>query len=95
LVAGSSHSVRVGYALGAGIEGAIDRHWTAKLEYLFLGFDPYSTNLGTATVTTTGAGILVSDNRFRLVPQTTATNTASVRTRFYDNLLRIGINYKL
>jgi outer membrane immunogenic protein len=91
---GSSRSVRLGYAVGGGIEGAIDRHWTVKGEYLFLGFDPFSTNLGSVTSTATGAGILVSDARFLLVPQTVSTASAVVRTRFYDNVFRVGANYK-
>ena len=94
LLGGSTRSTRLGYAVGGGVEGAIDRHWTIKGEYLFMAFDPYSTDLGGVTATTNGASILVSDGRFRLQQQTTATNTASVRTRFYDNLLRMGFNYK-
>ena len=79
---------------GGGIEWAFASNWSVKGEYLFMGFSPYSTNLGTVTTTATGTGILVSDARFLLVPTTTFTNTASVRTRFYDHLLRVGVNYR-
>ena len=93
LVTGSSRSTRLGYALGGGVEGALDRHWTVKLEYLFMGFDPYSTNLGASSRTVTGPGINFADRV--IVPSTTNVNAASVRTRFYDNVLRFGFNYKL
>lgn len=33
--AGSKDSVRFGYTVGAGLEYAIDRNWSAKVEYLF------------------------------------------------------------
>jgi outer membrane immunogenic protein len=39
---GSATDTRVGWTVGAGIEGMITRNWTAKLEYLYMdlgGFD--------------------------------------------------------
>src|SRR5436305_1382179 len=36
LTAGSVNTTRVGYAVGAGIEGKIDQHWSVRGQYLFV-----------------------------------------------------------
>ena len=33
---GSSSDIRVGWTVGAGVEGMITNNWTAKLEYLYM-----------------------------------------------------------
>ena len=91
--AGSARSTRVGYTAGAGVEGAIDKHWSIKGEYLFMAFDPYSTNLGSASRTVTGPTFTLADRV--ILPSTTNVNAASVRTRFYDHVLRLGVNFHL
>ena len=45
---GSNSDVRIGWTVGAGIEGMITRNWTAKLEYLYM--DLGSFNAGTYTL---------------------------------------------
>jgi outer membrane immunogenic protein len=40
--AGSSSDVRIGWTVGAGIEGVISGPWTAKLEYLYMDLGNYS-----------------------------------------------------
>lgn len=45
---GSNSDIRVGWTVGAGIEGMITQNWTAKLEYLYMdlrGFDGGSYSL--------------------------------------------------
>ena len=45
---GSSSQTRVGWTVGAGVEGAIGGNWTAKLEYLYM--DLGSTSFGPLTL---------------------------------------------
>ena len=39
---GSNSDIRVGWTVGAGIEGKITSNWSAKLEYLYMDFDSFS-----------------------------------------------------
>jgi outer membrane immunogenic protein len=40
-VTGSAADVRVGWTVGAGIEGMITQNWTAKLAYLYMDLGDY------------------------------------------------------
>jgi outer membrane immunogenic protein len=51
----STSSDRAGWTVGAGIEGAISRNWTAKVEYLYVDLGSFNCGLNC------GAG-LVNDN---------------------------------
>jgi outer membrane immunogenic protein len=73
----SGSSTRVGYTIGAGIEGAIGGNWTAKLEYLYIDLGTVSLRGITPILTTTPGTFL-------------ATNISS---RVTDNILRVGVNY--
>ena len=42
-VVGSSTETRVGWTVGAGVEGMITQNWTAKLEYLYMDLGSVST----------------------------------------------------
>jgi outer membrane immunogenic protein len=95
LLAGASRATRAGFAVGGGVEGLVDRHWSLKLEYLYMDLGSSSTNLGAVTTVAAFPQITVGDGRFFLVPATTTTGTASVRTRFTDQILRFGFNYHL
>jgi outer membrane immunogenic protein len=60
---GSNSDVRVGWTVGAGVEGKITNNWSAKLEYLYMDFDTF--RAGTFTLS---PGSLISanvDTRFR------------------------------
>jgi outer membrane immunogenic protein len=64
LTSGSVTNTRTqaGWTAGAGVEYAIDRNWTAKVEYLYV-------NLGTATCTTacaTPTSVALTDNLIRV-----------------------------
>ena len=72
--AGSTTDTRVGWTVGAGIEGMITQNWTAKLEYLYMDLGRFNT----ATFTL-APGSVVGVN---------------VSSKFTDNILRAGINYK-
>jgi outer membrane immunogenic protein len=54
--AGSNTETRVGWTVGAGVEGAIAGNWTAKLEYLYMDLGNYgSGTLSLAPAATIGA----------------------------------------
>ena len=65
-------STRVGWTVGAGIEGALGGNWTAKLEYLYIDLGTVSASFLTP-ITTTGGGLLgirysshITDNILRV-----------------------------
>jgi outer membrane immunogenic protein len=70
-------STRVGWTLGAGVEGRIAGNWTAKLEYLYM-------DLGT-----TNSGLIGTNIQ---VPVRTDAG-ASYSSHFTDNIVRVGVNY--
>lgn len=78
----SNSDTRVGYTVGAGIEGAIGGNWTAKLEYLYVDLGRTSGSFAT-TIPAFGGGISAS-----------GTLTSSYSSRITDNVLRVGVNYK-
>jgi outer membrane immunogenic protein len=55
----SNTDTRVGYTVGAGIEGAIGGNWTARLEYLYLDLGRTSGSFAT-TIAALGGGTLTS-----------------------------------
>jgi opacity protein-like surface antigen len=64
----SQSVIRPGWTAGAGIEYAIDRNWSAKLEYLHVGFNnaPYLNNLNPAVNgVNRGGGVPLSDELVR------------------------------
>jgi outer membrane immunogenic protein len=78
----SSNDTRVGWTVGAGIEGAIGGGWSAKLEYLYVDLGKTSGSFLT-TIPAFGAGTVAS-----------GTLTSSYSSRITDNILRVGVNYK-
>jgi len=83
-------STRAGWTVGAGAEAAIDRNWSVKLEYLYMDLGNVGSSGSSATtvvnqVNTPGQG-------FNTV--TTTTLTSAFRTKFTDNILRVGVNYR-
>ena len=65
-----NQQIRAMWTVGGGIETAVYRNWTAKLEYLY-----------SATGTTTANFNIMG------IPST-------VTTRFNDNVVRVGVNYR-
>jgi outer membrane immunogenic protein len=91
-------STRVGWAAGAGVENAITRNWSWKLEYLHMDLGNTTANVsgGLGTMPAPGGGPANcynggggACNFFR--------NGASgtVTSHFTDDILRVGVNYKL
>ena len=55
---GSNTETRVGWTVGAGVEGMITRNWTAKLEYLYMDLGRYDAGSFTlAPASTIGANV--------------------------------------
>jgi outer membrane immunogenic protein len=82
-------STRAGWTVGAGAEAAIDQHWSVKLEYLYMDLGNVGSGSTTATNVVTQVGVPV---RFTTV--TTTTLASAFSTRFTDNILRVGLNYR-
>jgi outer membrane immunogenic protein len=61
----STTDTRVGYTVGAGIEGAIGGNWTAKLEYLYVDLGRTSGSFAT-TIAALGGGTLTSNYSSRI-----------------------------
>ena len=71
-------STRVGWTVGAGVEGVVSGNWTAKIEYLYI-------DLG-------NVGIIYGANP---PGAARALLTSSYTSHITDNILRVGLNYKL
>ena len=80
---GTWSSTRVGWTVGAGAEAALGSNWSVKFEYLYMDLG----NVGGSSATNTtvaGAGAAA-----------TTTNLAYLfNTRFTDNIVRVGLNYR-
>jgi outer membrane immunogenic protein len=61
----SNTDTRVGYTVGAGIEGAVGGNWTAKLEYLYVDLGRTSGSFATA-IAALGGGTLTSNYSSRV-----------------------------
>jgi len=83
-------STRAGWTVGAGAEAAIDRNWSVKVEYLYMDLG----NIGSsgATSTTSTNALNTPSQGFNTV--TTTTLTSAFTTRFTDNIVRVGVNYR-
>jgi outer membrane immunogenic protein len=75
---GSVNDTRVGWTVGAGVEGAIgNSNWTAKLEYLYMDLGTTGGVFATA-IPALGGGTLVG----------------GYSSRITDNIVRVGLNYR-
>ena len=83
-------STRAGWTVGAGAEAAIDRNWSVKLEYLYMDLG----NIGSSGATATGVVNQANTPGQGFNTVTTTTLTSAFRTRFTDNILRVGLNYR-
>ena len=61
----ASSDTRVGYTVGAGVEGVIGGNWTAKLEYLWVDLGRTSGSFVTA-IPALGGGVLTSNYSSRI-----------------------------
>jgi len=85
---GTWSSTRAGWTVGAGAEAALGSNWSVKFEYLYMDLGHVGgSSANTTTVTSVGpvGGITT----------TTTTNLAYLfNSKFTDNIVRVGLNYK-
>jgi outer membrane immunogenic protein len=75
----SPRVLKTGWVAGGGAEYALDKHWSARAEYLFADFG-----------TVSNAGDVLTDVWNNTWPDTTFTHTATLKS----NIGRIAINYR-
>jgi outer membrane immunogenic protein len=85
------NSTRVGWVVGAGGEYRFSERWSVKLEYLYMDLGSTSSSV-TSSVTSPALIFTVGDRR--LIGVRTTTTTAGLNTRFTDNIVRAGLNYR-
>jgi outer membrane immunogenic protein len=83
-------STRAGWTVGAGTEVAIDRNWSVKLEYLYM--DLGNVGGGSSSATTVTNAPNTPGLAFNTV--TTTTLASTFHSRFTDNIVRVGVNYR-
>jgi outer membrane immunogenic protein len=83
-------STRAGWTVGAGAEIAIDHKWSVKFEYLYV--DLGHVGGGGAAATTVTDALSTPSLGFNTV--TTTTLASTFNSRFSDNILRVGLNYR-
>jgi outer membrane immunogenic protein len=87
-----SNPLKVGFAVGGGVEGALDNNWSAKLEALYVDLGTYDTGLASFTNTTVAFQIPA---RMELTQITTTTTTSdSFHSHVTDFIVRLGLNYR-
>ncbi|WP_094193695.1 outer membrane protein [Bradyrhizobium viridifuturi] len=85
---GATHT---GWTVGAGGEVALDSHWSIKAEYLYMDLGRFAGAPVSATTTVTNS-LPPPNSGFTTV--TTNFVNASFGTRFTDNIVRVGVNYR-
>ena len=79
---GSWSSVHAGWTVGAGAEAALGSNWSVKFEYLYMDLGSVGGSSSAATVTSLPNA------------RTTTTLATVFNTRFTDNIVRVGLNYR-
>ncbi len=83
----TNDQTKLGWTIGAGIEGAVFGAWSIKVEYLYV-------DLGSAQTTfTTLAGCYGSLAGGACTPSNPGTGT--ITGRVTDNIFRVGLNYRI
>lgn len=87
---GTWSQTKAGWTVGAGVEAALGSNWSVKFEYLYMDLG----NVGGSSANTSAATNLANTPNQGL-NTTTTTNLAYVfNTKFTDNIVRVGLNYK-
>jgi outer membrane immunogenic protein len=90
----SSNTTRAGFAVGGGVETALDNNWSAKFEALYVDLGSFDTAFGGVTNTTVTNALNTPQQGFNTVTTTTATTTGGFHTHVTDLILRVGLNYR-
>jgi outer membrane immunogenic protein len=90
----TSNPLKVGFAVGGGVEGALDNNWSAKLEALWVDLGSYDTAFNGVTNTTVTNALSTPQVGFNTVTTTTTTTSGSFHTHVTDLIVRVGLNYR-
>jgi len=90
----SSNTTRAGFAVGGGVEGALDNNWSAKLEALYVDIGGFDTAFAGVTNTTVTNALNTPQQGFNTLTTTTATTTGGFHTHVTDFIVRLGLNYR-
>jgi outer membrane immunogenic protein len=92
VTAWSANSTRWGWVVGGGAEAAIENtNWTIKGEFLHMDFGSVGSSMATGTTTTT----LLNFPAAGFSSVVAASTAASFNSRMTDNIVRVGLNYRL
>lgn len=83
----SGSEIRLGWTIGAGIESAISSKWSWKAEYLYVNLGDFS-----------GASSIPNSNCYGtpgVCDITAGLGSTNLNHKFTDNIVRVGLNYKL
>jgi outer membrane immunogenic protein len=90
----TSNPFKVGFAVGGGVEGALDNNWSAKLEALYVDLGGYDTAFNGVTNTTVTNALGTPQVGFNTVTTTTSTTSGSFHSHVTDFIVRVGLNYR-
>jgi outer membrane immunogenic protein len=90
----SSNTTRAGFAVGGGVEGALDNNWSAKLEALWVDLGSFDNSFAGVTNTTVTNALNTPQTGFNTLTTTTATTTGGFHTQVSDFIVRVGLNYR-
>jgi outer membrane immunogenic protein len=87
---GTWSQLKAGWTIGAGVEAALGNNWSVKFEYLYMDLG----NVGGSSATTTTATNAANTPSQGFNTTTTTTLAYVFNTKFTDNIVRVGLNYK-
>lgn len=90
----TANPLKVGFAVGGGVEGALDNNWSAKLEALWVDLGSYDTAFAGVTNTTVTNALNTPQQGFNTVTTTTTSTSGNFHTHVTDLIVRVGLNYR-
>ncbi len=87
---GTWSSTNVGWTVGAGAEAALGSNWSIKFEYLYMDLG----HAGGSSATVVNATNAANTPSAGFNTTTTQTLANVFNTKFTDNIVRVGLNYK-
>ena len=82
--AASFGTTKMGWTLGAGMETQLGNRWSAKIEYLYVDLGDFSETMAIPLNAAFGAGLTTGGSA-----------TATRSTHVTDNIVRVGLNYRI
>jgi outer membrane immunogenic protein len=87
-------TLKAGWTIGAGVENAISANWSWKIEYLYMDLGSITSNVS-GGIGSEGGNPANCYGGFPACRIAAAPASGTVTSRFTDNIVRVGINYKL